>query len=185
MMEVVIEIPKGSRNKYEYDEEHGIFRLDRVLYSSAHYPTDYGFIPETLAEDGDHLDALVIVYEPTFPGCHVLVRPVGVLSMTDEAGVDAKILAVPEHDPRFDEITELANVPAHLLREIDNFFATYKVLEKKPTATLGWSDRDSALGEIAKARQRWRRLTRASGPYRGTMRVAARVPGAAIDGGYG
>jgi inorganic pyrophosphatase len=185
MIEVVVEIPKGSRNKYEYDEQRGTFRLDRVLYSSVHYPTDYGFVPETLAEDGDHLDALVIVYEPTFPGCHVLVRPVGVLSMTDEAGVDVKILAVLERDPRFEEITELAHVPTHLLREIENFFATYKVLEKKPTATLGWSDRLAALEAIARARQRWQRLLRTSGQHRDTLRIAVPVLGTVTDGGYG
>ncbi len=154
MMKVVIEIPKGSRNKYEYDEEAGAFRLDRVLYSSVHYPTDYGFIPGTLAEDGDHLDVLVIVTEPTFTGCHILVRPVGVLTMTDEKGGDHKILAVPVRDPRFDQINDLADVPPHLLLEIENFFATYKVLEGKETATLGWSDVDEAGVVIAEARER-------------------------------
>src|SRR5512136_922753 len=118
MIDVVIEIPKGSRNKYEYDEQLGTFRLDRVLYSSVHYPTDYGFVPNTLAEDGDHLDVLVIVTEPTFTGCHILVRPVGVLSMRDEKGVDAKILAVPVRDPRFDGYIELGSLPGHLLLEI-------------------------------------------------------------------
>jgi inorganic pyrophosphatase len=185
MIDVVIEIPKGSRNKYEYDEQLGTFRLDRVLYSSVHYPTDYGFVPDTLAEDGDHLDALVIVYEPTFPGCRVLVRPVGLLSMTDEAGADAKILCVLESDPRFEEITELAHVPTHLLSEIENFFATYKVLEKKPTATLGWNDRLAALAEIAKARQRWQRLLRTSRPHRGTVHIAVPALGAATRVGYG
>lgn len=155
MVEVVVEIPKGSRNKYEYDEEHGGFWLDRVLYSSMHYPADYGFVPDTLAEDGDHLDALVLVNEPTFPGCHLLVRPVAMLSMTDEAGVDGKILSVPVRDPRFDEITDLPSIPSHLLREVENFFATYKLLENKPTATMGWQGRDRALEAIAKARQSW------------------------------
>lgn len=154
MFEVIIEIPKGSRNKYEYDEAHGCFRLDRVLYSSVHYPTDYGFIPNTLAEDGDHLDVLVMVEEPTFTGCHVLVRPVGVLAMIDEKGTDHKILAVPVRDPRFDHIVNLATVPPHLLREIENFFATYKILEGKETATLGWGEVDEALRVIAEARKR-------------------------------
>lgn len=154
-LDVVIEIPKGSRNKYEYDDESGCFRLDRVLYSSVHYPTDYGFVPDTLAEDGDHLDVLVIVTEPTFTGCHVLVRPIGVLSMSDEKGVDSKVLAVPVRDPRFDEFTTLASVPGHLLLEIENFFATYKVLEGKATATLGWADASHAVGVIGAARQRW------------------------------
>ena len=154
-IEVVVEIPKGSRNKYEYDDERGVFRLDRVLYSSVHYPTDYGYLPDTLAEDGDHLDALIIVTEPTFTGCHISVRPIGVLSMSDERGVDSKVLAVPTRDPRFDEYTDLVNVPSHLLLEIDNFFATYKVLEGKATATLGWSDAHQARGVIDAARKRW------------------------------
>ena len=102
MIEVVIEIPRGSRNKYEMDEETGIIRLDRILYASVHYPTDYGFVPGTRAEDGDHLDVLLIVNEPTFPGCHVQARPVGVLCMRDQKCMDHKILAVPTCDPRFD-----------------------------------------------------------------------------------
>ena len=163
-IEIVVEIPKGSRNKYEYDDAGGYFRLDRVLYSSVHYPTDYGYIPDTLAEDGDHLDALVIVTEPTFTGCHILVRPIGVLSMSDEKGVDAKILAVPVRDPRFDEYDVLADVPGHLLLEIENFFATYKVLEDKPTATLGWSDAAAAVEEIASARRRCKERRGGAGP---------------------
>lgn len=154
MLEVVIEIPKGSRNKYEYDDARGVFRLDRVLYSSVHYPTDYGYVPDTLSEDGDHLDALVIVTEATFTGCHILVRPVGVLTMSDEHGGDHKILAVPVRDPRFDQVHNLVDVPPHLLLEIENFFATYKVLEGKATATVGWSDAASAARVIAEAYQR-------------------------------
>ena len=151
MIEVVVEIPKGSRNKYEYDDRRGVFVLDRVLYSSVHYPTDYGFVPNTLAADGDHLDVLIIVEEPTFTGCHLLVRAVGVLIMQDEKGRDEKILAVPVRDPRFDQISDLRDVPPHLLREIENFFATYKALEGKPTATLGWHDATTALHVIAEA----------------------------------
>jgi inorganic pyrophosphatase len=154
-VEVVVEIPKGSRNKFEYDDQRNCFRLDRVLYSSVHYPTDYGYVPDTLAEDGDHLDALIIVTEPTFTGCHIVVRPIGVLSMSDENGVDSKILAVPVRDPRFDEYADLAGVPSHLLLEIENFFATYKVLEGKATATLGWSDALRAREVIREARERW------------------------------
>jgi inorganic pyrophosphatase len=154
-IEVVVEIPKGSRNKFEYDDERGVFRLDRVLYSSVHYPTDYGYFPDTLAEDGDHLDGLIIVTEPTFTGCHIAVRPIGVLSMSDEKGVDSKILAVPTRDPRFDEYEDLASVPGHLLLEIENFFATYKVLEGKATATLGWSNAQRAHEVIESARKRW------------------------------
>ncbi len=156
MIDVVTEIPKGSRNKYEFDEATGRFRLDRVLYSSVHYPTDYGFVPDTLAEDGDHLDVLLIVNEPTFPGCHVQARPVAVLCMRDEKGIDQKILAVPVRDPRFDEIADLGDVPAHVLAEIENFFGTYKTLEGKETQTAGWRDAACAQRIIAEAAQRFR-----------------------------
>src|SRR5579883_3597824 len=118
-VEAVIEIPSGSRNKYEYDHQRGIFRLDRVLYSSVHYPTDYGFIPDTLADDGDPLDALVIVQEPTFPGCLIPARPIGMLDMYDDKGEDEKVLAVPLGDPRFDGVTTLDDVSPHLLLEIE------------------------------------------------------------------
>ncbi|MER3485879.1 MAG: inorganic pyrophosphatase, partial [Chloroflexota bacterium] len=124
-----IEIPRGSRNKYEYDEQARIFRLDRVLYSSVHYPADYGFIPETLAEDGDHLDILVLVQEPTFPGCVIEARPLGGLEMHDEKGSDFKVLAVPIGDPRYAHVATLDDVGEHWLREIETFFATYKLLE--------------------------------------------------------
>lgn len=174
-LEVIIEIPKGSRNKYEYDDKRGCFRLDRVLYSSVHYPTDYGFVPDTLAEDGDHLDVLVIVTEPTFTGCHIFVRIVGVLSMSDEMGVDSKILAVPVRDPRFDEFQGLDGVPNHLLLEIENFFATYKVLEGKSTATLGWADAPRALEVIGAARQRWQASNTCRAPKNNaTLNHAAR-----------
>ncbi len=143
-IEVVIEIPKGSRNKYEFDHETGVIRLDRVLFSSVHYPTDYGFFPGTQAPDGDPLDVLVLVDEPTFPGCRMLVRPVGVLVMRDDKGEDEKILAAPVADPRRDDIRDLSDVNKHLLAEIENFFATYKLLEDKPTEICGWRGRDEA-----------------------------------------
>lgn len=156
MIQVFVEIPKGSRNKYEYDEQTGSFRLDRVLYSSVHYPTDYGFVPQTRAEDGDHLDVLLIVNEPTFSGCLVPARPVGVLRMRDEKGLDYKILAVPVGDPRFAEIHDLADIPAHLLTEIENFFNIYKTLEGKETHTDGWEGAARALEVIADAVARFR-----------------------------
>jgi len=137
-VEAVVEIPKGSRNKYEFDHATGSIRLDRVLYSSVHYPTDYGFIPGTTSADGDPLDVLIIVEEPTFPGCHVRIRPIGVLLMRDEKGLDEKILAVPLADPRFDGIKDLVNIQEHWLSEIKNFFATYKMLEGKETQVEGW-----------------------------------------------
>lgn len=154
-IEVIIEIPKGSRNKYEFDHKRQVFKLDRMLFSSMHYPSDYGFIPETLAEDGDALDALVLLGEPTFPGCLIEARPVGLFRMRDEKGVDHKILAVPLYDPQWNYIHNLSEVPAHLLVEIEHFFDVYKELEKKKTAVEGWEDAASAFQIIEEARQRY------------------------------
>lgn len=156
IVDALIEIPRGSRNKYEYDEESGRIRLDRVLYSSVHYPTDYGFIPETHAPDGDHLDILVVTHEPTFPGCLVEARVIGGLDMEDEAGSDFKVLAVPVGDPRFDEVTQLDDLAAHWLREIETFFDTYKILEPKTTEVKGWHPLAEALEVIDRARQAYR-----------------------------
>ena len=155
-IDVLIEIPRGSRNKYEYDRATGQIRLDRVLYSSVHYPTDYGFIPLTLSPDGDELDVLVMVEEPTFPGCIVAARPVGILLMHDEKGEDSKILAVPLGEPRFTDLQGLADLNSHWLREIENFFETYKRLQDVQTELDGWADRDVAIKTIAEARQRYR-----------------------------
>ena len=141
---VIVEIPQGSRNKYEYDDRLGVIRLDRVLYSSVHYPTDYG----------DHLDVLVTMNEPTFPGCLVEARPIGVLHMRDEKGVDHKILAVPTGDPLFEDIHELSDLPQHWLREIENFFGTYKTLEGVETEILGWDGREEAWRVILAAFKR-------------------------------
>ncbi|MBI2955547.1 MAG: inorganic diphosphatase [Chloroflexi bacterium] len=152
--EVFVEIPRGSRNKYEYDETRGVIRLDRVLYSSVHYPTDYGFVPATLAEDGDHLDALVVVEEPTFPGCLVKTRVIGALRMIDERGEDNKILGVPVGDRRFDDILDIDDLPHHWLREIENFFGTYKTLEGVETRVMGWDNVDTAWDIIEKCRER-------------------------------
>lgn len=148
-----IEIPRGSRNKYEYDEENGVFMLDRVLYSSVHYPTDYGFIPNTLAEDGDHLDVCVLMTEPSFPGCLIEARPLGGLDMRDEKGPDFKLLAVPVNDPRFNHYRSLDQVGKHWLREIETFFATYKLLEDKETNIFGWYSLEDAMVELNKARE--------------------------------
>jgi inorganic pyrophosphatase len=153
LIEVVVEIPRGSRNKYELDKERGVLVLDRVLYSSVHYPTDYGFIAGTLALDGDPLDALVVVNEPTFPGCHIMARPIGLLDMRDEKGPDQKILAVPVGDPRFADIHDLQDIGQHWLREIENFFETYKALEPKWTEVVGWEDTQAALQVIGQARR--------------------------------
>ena len=158
-VEVVIEIPKGCRNKYEYDHVKKVFRFDRMLFSAVHYPSDYGFIPETLALDGDPLDAMVLVWEPTFPGCLIEARPIGVFRMFDEKGPDEKILCVPIHDPNWSHIEDLAGVPPHLLLEIEHFFKIYKELEKKKTGVQGWEDRDSALTFISEARARFQKTT--------------------------
>lgn len=151
-----IEIPKGSRNKYEYDQNLKAFKLDRVLFSSVHYPTDYGFITDTLWEDGDPLDILLLVHEPTFPGCLVNARPIGGLDMSDEHGSDFKVLAVPCNDPRFNNIQSLGNLAEHLLREISNFFETYKILEEKPTEILGWHDKAETHARIEHSRELFR-----------------------------
>jgi inorganic pyrophosphatase len=150
-IDVIIEIPQGSRNKYEYDHVSHTIRLDRVLHSSVHYPTDYGFLPDTLSKDGDPLDVLVLVHNPTFPGCQVPVRPIGVLRMHDDKGEDEKILAVPVGDPRFDDIFDLPDLPVHWLREIENFFATYKLLEEKDTELHGWDGAEAARTVIEEA----------------------------------
>ena len=151
-VEVIIEIPRGSRNKYEIDHTSGRIRLDRGLYSSVHYPTDYGYIPGTTSADGDPLDVLVIVEEPTFPGCHIEVRPIGVLHMQDEKGTDEKILAVPVADPRFDGIDDISEVRRHWLSEIENFFNTYKMLEGKETRIEEWKGAGQARELIEKYR---------------------------------
>ena len=146
-----IEIPRGSRNKYELDKETGLLRLDRLLYSSVHYPGDYGFVPQTLADDGDPLDVLVLTTEPTFPGCLILVRPIGVFSMSDEKGRDEKVLCVPLADPHRRQVRGLNDLPPHLLDEIHHFFAVYKELEGISTTTEGWEDRVVARELIRRA----------------------------------
>lgn len=153
-IEVFIEIPKGSRNKYEYDHEQNCIRLDRMLFSSMHYPADYGFIPKTLGQDGDPLDALVLLWEPTFPGCLIEARPIGLFKMTDEKGPDEKILCVPVKDPWWNYLKELDEVPPHLLREIEHFFTVYKDLEKKKVGVGGWAGREEAEKIILQCRER-------------------------------
>lgn len=143
-IEVVVEIPRGSRNKYEYDHARERFVLDRVLFSSVHYPADYGFIEHSLGNDGDPLDVLVLISEPTFPGCLVRAEPIGALDMRDEKGHDHKILAVAYDDPRWDGVHSLEEVSPHYLLEIDNFFRTYKALEKRDTEIAGWLGVDEA-----------------------------------------
>jgi len=152
----VVEIPQGSRNKYEYDHKTGRIVLDRVLFSSVHYPADYGFIPDTLADDGDPVDALVVTNEPTFPGCLVRARPIGLLNMRDEKGPDQKVLAVPIGDPRFDEVRDLNDLASHWLQEIENFFQTYKMLEDKFTEVVGWEGGGAAWDLIGRGQEAYR-----------------------------
>jgi len=157
-VEAIIEIPRGSRNKYEYDHERGVFRLDRVLYSSVHYPTDYGFIAGTLSGDGDPLDILVLIEEPTFPGCHIRVRPIGKLVTADEKGEDEKILSVPLDDPHFTDIHDLDDLPSHWQKEIATFFRTYKELQGVETEVRDWFGAEAAWEEIATCQQRYDEL---------------------------
>ncbi len=148
-IDVVIEIPTGSRNKYEYDHEKHVIRLDRRLFTATTYPADYGFVPDTLAGDGDPLDALVLVADPTFPGCVVRARILGMFSMCDEKGVDAKLICVLEHDPQWDGAHDIDDVPEHLRNEIAHFFSIYKDLEpEKSVEVQGFAVRAKALEEL-------------------------------------
>jgi inorganic pyrophosphatase len=155
-VEVVVEIPKGTRNKYEADHETGQIWLDRMLFTSTRYPEDYGYIPGTIAGDGDPLDAMVFLEEPTFPGCHVRARPVGVFLMTDEHGEDAKVLCVTASDPRQASVQDLDDLPPHELEEIAHFFAIYKSIEPgKGTTPRGWRPREVAEKVVEEARERY------------------------------
>ena len=152
IVDAVVETPRGSRNKYEFDEASASIRLERVLYSAMHYPGDYGFIVGTKRADGDALDVLILVEEPTFPGCRVIVRPIGVLFMADENGEDEKILGVPQADPRFADVNDLGDLPHHWRAEVENFFATYKALEGKASSTGEWKGAKDACLVVAR---RW------------------------------
>jgi inorganic pyrophosphatase len=153
----IVEIPKGTRNKYEYDEELGGIKFDRLLWSAATYPTDYGYLRDTLALDGDALDALVCLTEPTFPGCLIKVKPIGMFAMRDEKGPDEKVLCVPLHDPYWNRYDEIDELPRLLLQEIDQFFSIYKQLEPDKSVEIGgWHPRRDALREIAECQQRFR-----------------------------
>jgi len=157
--DVIVEIPAGTRNKYEYDHERHLIRLDRRLFSATVYPADYGFVPDTLAGDGDPLDALVLLDDPTFPGCLVRVRVLGVFWMRDEAGPDAKLITVLEHDQNWDHAHDLSDLPQHLLNEIDHFFSIYKDLEPgKMSETRGFEGRDAAWTELRECQERFKQL---------------------------
>jgi inorganic pyrophosphatase len=152
----VVEIPKGGRNKYEYDPQLGGIKFDRLLMSAATYPTDYGYLRGTLGQDGDPLDALVCLHEPTFPGCLIPVKPLGMFKMRDEKGVDDKIICVPLHDPYWNEHEVLEDLPLLLRQEIEQFFSIYKDLEGKTVTIEGWLSLEEATREIAAAQERLR-----------------------------
>jgi inorganic pyrophosphatase len=151
----VIEIPKGSRNKYEYDHETQAIKLDRFLFASVVYPTDYGFIPDTLSLDGDPLDVMVCVSEPTFPGCVIEVKPIALFRMEDDQGIDDKVLAVPCSDPMWNQLQTLDDLNQQLQDEIAHFFSVYKDLEQKKVTVKGWFSREDAIKEIEASRDRY------------------------------
>lgn len=155
VVDAFIEIPTGSQNKYEYDKEAGVFRLDRVLYSPMHYPTEYGYLENTLALDGDPLDILVLTTFPTFPGCVIKSRVIGVLIMSDDKGQDEKLLGVPVDDPRWDGVNSLDDIPPHKLKEIAHFFQVYKDLENKETKIEGWEGPEKAAQLIDECLERY------------------------------
>lgn len=160
----IIEIPRGSRNKYELDKDSGLFKLDRVLYSAVHYPGDYGFIPRTLHEDGDPLDIIVRIDEPTFTGCQIRARPIGVLKMLDRGEPDDKILAVPAADPLHQEWFDIADLPQHYLSEIEHFFQIYKDLEGKRMTIVGWEKSVVAMQVVTECIERYRHHYLEAGP---------------------
>jgi inorganic pyrophosphatase len=153
---VIVEIPKGSSNKYELDKQTGLLRLDRVLYSAVYYPADYGFIPRTYCDDGDPLDVLVLGNEPVFPLTIVEARAIGAMRMRDEKGIDDKILAVSVHDPSFADYTDKAQLPAHIFRQVRQFFEDYKVLEAKQVVVEDLLGPDEALRIIREALELYR-----------------------------
>ncbi|MCL6614920.1 MAG: inorganic diphosphatase [Firmicutes bacterium] len=175
LVEAIVEIPKGAQNKYEYDEGTGFFRLDRVLYSPVHYPADYGFVRGTRTEDGDPLDILILVSNPTFPGCLVPARVIGALVTEDERGMDTKLLSVAAVDPRYERVEELRHLSPHSVREIEYFFAIYKELEGKKSAVTGWRNREFAVEVLARARKGWEEANPRGSP-------ASRAAGLSLQG---
>src|SRR6201747_1448056 len=156
VINAVIEIPYEGSNKYEYDKELQVFRLDRNLYSPVHYPGDYGFVPSTLADDGDPLDVLVLVDAPSFPGCVMEVRPIGLLEMRDQGLGDEKVLAVGKGNPRYKDVWNFSEIYPHMLKEITHFFAIYKDLEGKRVEVKGWHDAAFARNKVMEAVQRYK-----------------------------
>lgn len=155
ILNILIEVPKGSRNKYEYDQELGAIKLDRFLFSSMVYPVDYGMVPNTLGEDGDPLDAMVCVSEPTFPGCLIPSIPIGLFRMVDDGELDDKILCVPSQDPNWNYIRSMDDLATQLQQEISHFFSVYKQPEGKIVDVDGWYPLDAALEVLEKSRKRY------------------------------
>lgn len=155
VVEAFIEIPTGSQNKYEFDEERRVFKLDRVLFSPMFYPAEYGFIENTLALDGDALDILVLVSNPTFPGCIIDTRVIGFLNMIDSGEEDSKLIGVPVEDPRFDEVKTLEDLPQHSLKEIAHFFERYKDLQGKKTEIGKWEGAEAAAALVEECKKRY------------------------------
>jgi len=151
LVTMAVEIPRGSRNKYEFDPATGSIYLDRMLFTATRYPADYGFVPDTVAEDGDPLDAMAIVTEPTFPGCRIRIRPVGLFLMEDQGLPDHKVVGVPARDPMWGSVRSLDDLPRHLLREFEHFFGVYKDLEDMKTAILGWEGPEQAVAVLTAA----------------------------------
>ncbi|HHX67345.1 MAG: inorganic diphosphatase [Miniphocaeibacter sp.] len=156
IVEAMIEIPKGSSNKYEFDHEKNVIKLDRCLFSPMFYPADYGFVPETLSEDGDPIDILVLMKNPTFPGCMIESRIIGMFKMADDKGNDEKLIAVPIHDPRYDEVYSLGDLSSHTEREFEHFFKEYKRLENKEVEIGGWYNVTDAIEALEKAREAYK-----------------------------
>ena len=152
----LVEVPKGSRNKYQWDAELGAIKLDRFLFSSVVYPTDYGFIPETSAFRGQPLDAMVLVSAPTFPGCVIPVRVVALLAISDDGERDDKLVCVPQHDPNWERTERLDDLPGQLRGEIEHFWSIYKLPQGRTIEVHGWEDRDAALAVLDESRRRWR-----------------------------
>ena len=153
IINVIIEIPKGSKNKYEIDKETGLIMLDRAMHTSQDYPFDYGFMPQSHWEDGDPLDVVVLTTYPLAPGILVKVRPVGIVNMIDDGDSDAKIIAVPESDPRWDHVQDLTDVNSHTIKEIEHFFLTYKQIQKKAVSIDGIGDKADAQAAILKSQE--------------------------------
>lgn len=158
IINVVVEIPKGSQNKYEYDKKHNMIKLDRVLFSPFHYPGDYGIVPQTLSDDGDPLDALVLVTNPTFPGILIECRPIGLLKLKDQGQSDDKIICVSTTDPRYLNTKDVTDIEEHHLKEMAHFFQVYKDLEGKKVEVLGWDSADTAKTVIIEAVKNYKKI---------------------------